>query len=184
MLFRLSHKSRSVVNGVRIRLSQSIPSPSLTSHLLPYTLHARFGYFFFQRKKEKSEKLPNEKSDQETCRDSNRGLFAHRVNALPTEPQVTVCGEWSWMLMPTVNVTAQPFPSVFNKPMKLYILNLMLWKLSRCALQTNRFQMDTFLVLFSFLFHLQTKDIVIDKTHVNLSVRLKEFLQNRFGIIS
>ena len=26
MLFRLSHKSRSVVNGVRIRLSQSIPS--------------------------------------------------------------------------------------------------------------------------------------------------------------
>ena len=43
MLFRLSHKSWSVVNGVRIRLSQSIPSPSLTSHLLPYTLHARFG---------------------------------------------------------------------------------------------------------------------------------------------
>ena len=31
MLFRLSHKSRSVVNGVRIRLSQSILSPSLTS---------------------------------------------------------------------------------------------------------------------------------------------------------
>ena len=45
MLFRLSHKSRSVVNGVRIRLSQSqsILSPSLTSHLPPYTLHARFG---------------------------------------------------------------------------------------------------------------------------------------------
>ena len=76
MLFRLSHKSRSVVNGVRIRLSQSIPSPSLTSHLLSYTLHARFGksfFFFFEIKKEKSEKLPNGKGDQETCRDSNRG---------------------------------------------------------------------------------------------------------------
>ena len=45
MLFRLSHKSRSVVNGVWIRLSQSMLSPSLTSHLLPYTLHARFGNF-------------------------------------------------------------------------------------------------------------------------------------------
>ena len=33
MLLRLSHKSRSVVNGVRIRLSQSILSPSLISHL-------------------------------------------------------------------------------------------------------------------------------------------------------
>ena len=27
---------------------------------------------FFERKKEKSEKLPNGKSDHETCRDSNR----------------------------------------------------------------------------------------------------------------
>ena len=50
MLFRLSHKSRSVVNGVRIRLSQSILSPSLTSHPLPYTLHARFWQFFFWKK--------------------------------------------------------------------------------------------------------------------------------------
>ena len=30
-----------VVNGVPIRLSQSRLSPSLTSHLLSYTLHAR-----------------------------------------------------------------------------------------------------------------------------------------------
>ena len=88
MLFRLSHKSRSVVNGVWIRLSQLIPSPSLTSHLLPYTLHARFVFFFFERKKEKSEKLPNGNSDQETCRESNWGSFAYRANALPTEPQV------------------------------------------------------------------------------------------------
>ena len=97
MLFRLSHKSRSVVNGVRIRLSQSILSPSLTSHLLSYTLLARFGksFFFFEIKKEKSEKLLNGKSDQETCRDSNRGPFAYRAIALPTEPQVTVRGEWS-----------------------------------------------------------------------------------------
>ena len=48
-----------------------------------------------QIKKEKSEKLPNGKSDQESCRDSNRGPFAYRANALPTEPQVTVRGEWS-----------------------------------------------------------------------------------------
>ena len=75
MLFRLSHKSRSMVNGVRIRLSQSILLPLLTSHLLPYTLHARFGnFFFFERKKKKSEKLPNGKSDQETCRDSTGDL--------------------------------------------------------------------------------------------------------------
>ena len=80
----------------RIRLSQSTLPPSLTSHLLPYTLHARFGnFFFFERKKEKSEKLPNGKSDQETCRDSNRGPFACQANALPTEPQVTVRGERS-----------------------------------------------------------------------------------------
>ena len=46
-------------------------------------------------KKEKREKLPNGKSDQETRRDSNRWPFAYRVNALPTEPQVTVRGEWS-----------------------------------------------------------------------------------------
>ena len=50
MLFRLSHKSRSVVNGVWIRRSQSILSPSLTSHLLSYTLHARFGKSFFWNK--------------------------------------------------------------------------------------------------------------------------------------
>ena len=48
-----------------------------------------------ERKKEKSEKLLNGKSDQETCRDTNRGPFAYRANALPTEPQVTVRGEWS-----------------------------------------------------------------------------------------
>ena len=62
-------------------------------------------FFFFEilsdlnqpieRKKEKSEKLPNGKSDQETCRDSNWGPFAYWANALPTEPQVTVRGEWS-----------------------------------------------------------------------------------------
>ena len=51
MLFRLSHKSRSVVNGVRIRLSQSIPSPSLTSHLLSYTLHVRLGNFCLKERK-------------------------------------------------------------------------------------------------------------------------------------
>ena len=45
MLFWLSHKSRSVVNGVWIRLSQSITSPSLTSHLLLNTLHVQFGCF-------------------------------------------------------------------------------------------------------------------------------------------
>ena len=50
---------------------------------------------FFERKKEKSEKLPNGKSDQETCRDSNQGPFAYRANALPTEPQVTVRDELS-----------------------------------------------------------------------------------------
>ena len=72
------------------------------------------------------------------------------------------------------------FPAFSTSQWNFTILNLMLWKLSRCALQTNRFQMDTFLVLFSFLFHLQTKDIVIDKTHVNLSVRLKEFFTKPF----
>ena len=35
-------------------------------------------------KKERREKLPNGKSDQETCRDLNRGPFAYRENALPT----------------------------------------------------------------------------------------------------
>ena len=103
MLFRLSHKSRSVVNGVPIRLSQSILSPSLTSHLLSCTLHARFGNsFFFEIKKEKSEKLPNGKSDQETCRDSNRGPFA-----LPGECSsdwATSHGPWwmEWVYEPIV----------------------------------------------------------------------------------
>ena len=82
------------MNGVRIRLSQSTLSPSLTSHFLSSTLDVRFGNIFFERKKEKSEKLPNGKSDQETCRGSNRGPFTHRANALRTEPQVTVRGEW------------------------------------------------------------------------------------------
>ena len=39
MFFRLSHKSRSVVNGVRIRLSQSIPSPSMLRIQKQHTVH-------------------------------------------------------------------------------------------------------------------------------------------------
>ena len=68
MLFRLSHKSRSVamVNGVRIQLSQSILSPSLTSHLLPYTLHARFGNYFFL--KERKRRVRNYRTEKVTKR--------------------------------------------------------------------------------------------------------------------
>ena len=40
-----SHGPRWIKNGIRIRLSQSILSTSLTFHLLPPTLHAWFGYF-------------------------------------------------------------------------------------------------------------------------------------------
>ena len=65
MLFRLSHKSRSAVNGVRIRLSQSILPPSLTSHLLPYTLHARFGNFFL---KERKRRVRNYRTEKVTTR--------------------------------------------------------------------------------------------------------------------
>ena len=60
-----------------------------------YIYYIYIFFFFLERKKEKSEKLPNGKSDQETCLDSNQGPFAYRANALPTEPQVTVRGEWS-----------------------------------------------------------------------------------------
>ena len=67
MLFRLSHKSRSVVNGVRIRLNQSIVWPSLTSHLLPYTLHARFGNFFLVLK-ERKRRVRNYRTEKVTKR--------------------------------------------------------------------------------------------------------------------
>ena len=40
-----------------------------------------------------------EKSDQETCWDSNRGPFTYQVNALPTEPQVTVHASLSFKLL-------------------------------------------------------------------------------------
>ena len=43
MPFWLSYKSRSVLNGVPIQLSQLTILPSLTPHLLPHTLHAWFG---------------------------------------------------------------------------------------------------------------------------------------------
>ena len=46
-------------------------------------------------KKEKHETFSSGKSDPATCRDSKRRPFAYRVNALPTELQVTVSGEQS-----------------------------------------------------------------------------------------
>ena len=64
MLFRLSPKSRSIVKGVRIRLSQSTPSRSLKSHLLPYTIHAWLGFFFFL--KERKTRVRNYRAEKGT----------------------------------------------------------------------------------------------------------------------
>ena len=72
----------------------------LFSHISrgPTTVRANRNFYKWEAlniwTKEKHEVLPNGKSDQETCRDSNRGPFAYRANALPNELQVTVRGEW------------------------------------------------------------------------------------------